>query len=756
MEMFELPSVFPEDFPMEERLNILREAGKNAQEMFDEKYFSIQKWFDEYDQLYLLSYCSFYFLSSPSGVDPEATGHLDFYHHYLEILQAFALMKKRTISVTPLLGKSTTLKSEMQEIGEAMHARAFAIPENIKTGTDLEKYNLLWDMRHQTIAVRNWAFESQIKRVTCDLARLVSKTFQGVYGLDPEKLTLTFYGMADRATEKLNEHLEKLRVFSTKKHHKEMADAYHDAFPETKKMSDEAIDKLWDIAGKNVKNMRGMLWSHADLRLSDIFTFDLSEIVEIYGDDKKKNELAQMFDALSYAFGDLKDHNKEHIILTNPVHEKPFIKLDDGRYYSSILGIVPHLSVGLLEDLISVDEDWMAEYSQSIKSQYLEDEVERIFSAHFPDADIFRGSEWVDPDSGTQYENDLLVIIDTFAIVAESKSGQVTEPAKRGAPDRLAETLQALIEEPGEQANRFIEFLQDNKQVHKFSTKSGKVNTFDSSTINYYVPLGVTFEQLGFIGSNQRKIIKAGITAKQMSELAPSINFNDLESIFELLTLEAEKVHYLTRRREFESHMSYEADELDLLAFYLDQGFNIGGVEYKGDINFLLPLKSKELDPYFVGKDKGVDVARPELSMTPYWRALLERIAERRPTNWIETSFILLNSTKEDQEKFESMFKKLMLRVRKGQTKQKYEWVNFLSGPKERRYRIAGFPYLALEKEEAEDVIAGILQQDATEDIRGTVCIGVDILSNHYPYSVLAGKLDTKLFVDLDAYPPKH
>src|SRR3546814_19200120 len=63
-----------------------------------------------------------------------------------------------------------------------------------------------------------------------------------------------------------------------------------------------------------------------------------------------------------------------------------------------------------------------------------------------------------------------------------------------------------------------------------------------------------------------------------------------------LLTREVEKVHYLSRRREFEAHMDYEGDELDLLGFYLDNGFNIGDTEYSQDIVLNMALKSKELD----------------------------------------------------------------------------------------------------------------------------------------------------------------
>ena len=61
----------------------------------------------------------------------------------------------------------------------------------------------------------------------------------------------------------------------------------------------------------------------------------------------------------------------------------------------------------------------------------------------------------------------------------------------------------------------------------------------------------------------------------------------DLEIVFELLPRVHEKLHYLERRAEFEHNADYTADEIDLLAFYLQTGFNIGEDEYDGKNSFI-------------------------------------------------------------------------------------------------------------------------------------------------------------------------
>lgn len=751
MKMFRLPDPFPTEMTREKRLEILRGVGEKARKDFDAKYPAIQKWFSEYDPLYILSFCSMYFVSQPAGIDPEATGSLDFYHHYLEIMQAFALYQERNLSPKPLLQNAEKLKQEMKEIGDLMQLRLMDIPKHLKSEEEIDAYRLRIDMMSQTTAVRNWAYYHQMRRIVGDLSKLVKDDFEKHYGIDPVKFMEALFKLSEERNDLLNEHLNKIRSFGKKKTHKEMIDAYNQAFPENEKIEGDKIGQIWGYAGKNIKNLLGMLMCHSDLKIERIYSFDLDHFVSLYGDSTRKENLKAVLDKLSYRFGDLKDYEKEYIILENPVHHKPFIALEDDIYYSAVFGILPHLSFGLLEDLIVEEEDLRSTYSDRIKPKYLEDEIERLFRLNFPNAEIFRGSQWTDPLDNKNYENDLTVVIDTFALIVEAKSGSVTPPAKRGAPDRLFRTIKELIEEPSHQAHRFIAYLKQNRDVHTFVNKRGENNVIDSTRINYFIPLGITLAHLGTISSNLKKIIKAEITEKKIGDLAPSVSLTDLESIFELLLLEAEKIHYFARRREIEDHFDYKGDELDLLAFYLDNGFNIGEAEYSGEIAMNIQLKSKELDPYFVGVNEGIEVERPKLVMIKWWNDLLKTMASRKPRNWLETSFILLNSTKEDQESFEQAFKELSNRVSSGNVEEKHNWVVFLFGPERRRYFMAGYPYTITDREERNRMIASILNSQETKNTRGAVVIAVDLNMPNYPYNVVADRLDTNLFDELSS-----
>ena len=746
MAFFEIPNMLPGHLSKYDRLKLIKEASEKSKLEFENRYQNIQNWFREYDPLYLLSFCAVYFVSCPEGQDPELTGNIEFHPYFLEIMQAFALSQERNYSLKPLSQDADKIRNEIKEIGNLLLFSHFHTLSEQMTEEEIRAIEVIMDMRLQTTAIRNWAYIHQMKRIVSDLSRLVRNKYEKLFSIDLNRFMDVIYKITEERNVLLNKHLEKVRYFWKKEDYREMIQAYNEVFPENTPVKEDQIDEIWINVDKNIEYLKGLLAFHSDLKLEKIFTFSLDHFVSLYGDQSKREIIKSRLDELSFQFGDLKEHRKEYFILDNPIHQKPFIKIDKENYYSAIFFIMPHLLLGLFEKMISENDELLMDYNNKIKSKYLEDEVERLFRKYFPNAEIYRGCQWQSTSDSRLYENDLFVRIDTFAIIIEAKAGGITPPAKRGAPKRLFDTLKELIEEPSEQSLKFIEFLKNNKRKHFFTNKRGENVIIDSLRINYYIPLGVTLTTFGVISANLKKLVKAGITKKKIDELAPSMSLTDLECIFELLTFEAEVIHYLARRREFDYNVDYEGDELDLLSFYLDNGFNIGEEEYKQKHNFLLTTGSKNLDPYFIAKAEGKYVEKPRHKMSDWWIDILYRLSTRKPQNWIETSYILLSTIKNDQIKFEQGIKELIKRIRDRNVEKKHNWAQFFSGPQKRCFLITGYPYETSDKEERNGVIATILDPNKSENLRGAVVIGININRRDYPYSVLAGKLDTNLF----------
>ena len=213
LEFVQMPDFFPTKMPREERLNLVKSIGEKAKKEFNEKYPTIQKWFKEYDPIYLLSFCAFYFVSQPEGKDPEIAGTIEFYHHYLEIMQAFALYQDRNYSPQLLMQNEETLKNEIKEIGDLIGLKQFTILKGLESDEDISAYKLRADMMTQTTAIRNWAYIHQMRRVVGDLSKLVEDEFEKIYGINPYKFIKTLFVITEERNYLLNEHLNKARFF---------------------------------------------------------------------------------------------------------------------------------------------------------------------------------------------------------------------------------------------------------------------------------------------------------------------------------------------------------------------------------------------------------------------------------------------------------------------------------------------------------------------------------------------------------------
>ena len=729
----------------EERLNYLRKIGKKADNEFKEKYENISSWFKEYDPVYLLSFCASYFLAFEEGYDEEVEkGYLEFPPHFQEILQAFSLYANRTISAKPLFNEVGKFKKTMREIGDLMVLRMFDVPEKLKTEEEVTAHRLRTEMMAHTLAVRGWAYDHQMQSVIKDLCTLIKDSFIKVHGVSPWSLFKLFPRMMEKVNEKINRHRKKMSNVLSKDSYTLMCETYESEFPHLIKMNDQTKENLWKHFGQNLEYFKAAILSHSDLCLDEVFTFSADEIVDLSENELSKEQIICFFDKLSYCFGDLKDFTKEHIILDNPIHNKPFIKIENDKYFSSVWGLFPHICIKILENFVNDNEDLSNNYKIT-KAEYLENELENLFKSNFPDAQIFRGNIWKNNDDNKEYENDLLVIVDSFAIVVEAKSGVLSSAAKRGAPDRLFKNLQGLIEEPSEQALRFIGFLKQHNTSIELLDKNHKKFTIPMSKVKYYIPLGVTFSQLGIISSNLKLLIEAGVTTKKINELTTSINLTDLQTVFELLPSQALKIHYLQRRREFEANIEYTGDEMDLLAFYLDTGFNLGTKEFEDKWYLNLVLKSKELDPYMT-KASYSEGKKPQIRLTSWWKDILDFIDKRKPEKWLETSFILLNLNYEEQVEFENLFKSQIKNIRDGKTVYKHNWIIFSSANPKRRFVVIGYPYQDTQKNERNLMIGDMIFNEDKKGVKGSIVVALDLQKGHYPYSTIATKLSTELF----------
>lgn len=726
---------------LKEQLSLYRILGKEASEKFPEKYGEIKKWFEKYGQTKILSFALYYFMCRPAGYDEEAEkGSLEFPSYYLELLQAIALQEDLIYNAEPFSSEVYVFKKHLQEVGELNKHKFFNFPEEIDNQDALAAYLLRSQIIMDTTAVRNWSYEHLMKLVTTDLANFIKDDFIKVHQFCPSKLLSILYKMTEIVEDRINEHRQKTISFLKEKNSEKVFDAYEKAFPVINS-SPEQRREMWQRFNRDLSRLKAMFLLHSDYFLEGLFTFSLEDIQSFCDGEIKSEEITRIFDLISLSFGDLKDEDEERFILGNPVLSRPFIKVEESRYFSSLWMIMTHVSLPLLEYLCSVDPKLVEKYNLK-RGTYLEDSIFKLFKEAFPTANMYAGSKWIAEEK--EYENDLLVVMDEFALVIEAKAGTLSAPAKRGARERLSKTLKQLVEEPSDQALRFIEYLKENPHQLSLKVKKGPNNTVDASKLKYFIPIGVTLSHLGGMTNNLKMLIKAGVTNKKIEELAPSISLTDLMVVFDLLPLTSDKVHYLQRRREIDHSIEYFGDELDLLAWYLDTGFNFN--EQAKQNAFVLTLKSKELDHYIIGNAKGGAVAKPTLKRTKWWNDILLQIEDRKKDSWLRNCFILLNFPEELQKEFERDVEKIAKSMLRDQAEYPHNWIIYGSPDNERQFFIAGYCYRDSVHSDRNDMFNDIFQDEITLSGKGKLILAINVDKDHYPYSAIASWISEQVF----------
>ena len=108
--------------------------------------------------------------------------------------------------------------------------------------------------------------------------------------------------------------------------------------------------------------------------------------------------------------------------------------------------------------------------------------------------------------------------------------------------------------------------------------------------------------------------------------------------------------------------MNYMGDEMDLLGFYLDTGFNIGDAEFNRD-HFQLTGMSKKVDECYTALDEEIQRRKPQQKMTRWWRDTCSRLEDRNFHQWSDIANILLGFSVSEQQRAEALFKRVKKNV---------------------------------------------------------------------------------------------
>ncbi len=495
---------------------------------------------------------------------------------HVELIQALALqLRSEQQSVKPSgPDKIQEIWDLLIENGKAFLAQRLTQIKDAKTPEEKAILLIQERLRSHTHFVRNWGYYQRVIRISSRLYAPLDKLYKSLIGVSATSIITIFEHLVTHTEKGLTSHIERfVEVWgaTTVEH---CARAYHKIFPDMKGTPDDLMSSLRKRC-LSLDGLKRLILFHIDLQLPTIFTFSCDDLASKL--TLCDEELQRTLQALSYRFGDLSRENPRHLFLKNPVWVKPVIDLGDGRYFCPMPQLFFSFVFRILDGLLA-DNERAQIACQDRRSKFLEDEVATIFETAFTGSEPIRNFKWREGEA--EFETDLVLPIDSYLILVEAKSGSISWPALRGAPDRAKRHIQKLIVDPAIQSARLATKLLRLKSGEVIESDFPQPLSFDVKSIKEVIRLSVTLEDFATVQSNVVALKDTGWLDKELIP-APTMTLADLEIVFDILADTPEKLHYLVRRAELEDQLKYLGDELDLLGLYLETGFCIreGGEE---------------------------------------------------------------------------------------------------------------------------------------------------------------------------------
>jgi len=434
----------------------------------------------------------------------------------------------------------------------------------------------------------------------------------------------------------------------------------------------------------------------------------------------------------SYGFGDLSGEKKEYFFLENPVWKKPIISSDNGYFC-----VIPQLFFSFV--LNAMDEIVEGIDKKSLHDRracYLESKIEEIVKTRFPESQVVSGLKWNMGEA--QYETDLIAFIDSHAIIIEAKSQKISRPALRGAPDRIKRHLEEILIEPGIQSHRLEQKLNELRVQDKPNDSILTKIPVNIHSINKVLRVSVSLEDFATLQTNLRLFNNTGWVPNDFQP-CPSMNLADFETLFDFLEHPVQIIHYLLRRSELEGKYKFMGDELDYMGLYITTLMNIGNMIGDGKAEFIISGMSEPLDKYYMSKDQGILIDKPQPKVSPLFKKIFRKLEERSTPRWTEIGCILNRFHPDDQIKLVRYIKDLSKVVNRTWQTEGHKNIAIYEPPESSEYALA----VVLFKEENRDRRYEFIDHASVQGlepghVRYCLVIAINIDNDDLPYHYIA------------------
>jgi hypothetical protein len=463
----------------------------------------------------------------------------------------------------------------------------------------------------------------------------------------------------------------------------------------------------------------------------------VTELEVLSNGELRQGNLERLLPNLSYRFGDLRTVPVEHLTLGNPVWTRPFIAQEDETYFCPNPGMgLSHL-VDLIGNLVSHEDkargqddeesEGRRRWSQA-RARFLEQRTQEVLAEAFPSAVLHANSKYDDPPVGNDLENDVAVVLDDVVLAVEAKSHQVPPEPWRGAPDGMRESIEKLVLEPSIQGTNFTNYLLRAKGPVLFRNKRGAEFVIDSLDIRSAIHANVVLDPFPVAHNTTPSLRESRLLRDGDPDPALTIHLVALESVLVLLPDELQRIHYLARRQIIQRHCRLYAEEHELLALYVEEGFTRPELEDPTGVLVIRGLARKHVDAFleqwFAGRPPR---ERPERPLTPEWRRLLAHLQAGRPRGWLSVGMALLDASPTEQQVIGDRIVRSVSAVKVADGPNPVEWWSTEVGLTHWKSKFAVVVTKNLEAEGRESIIAATVERHGLDQAQPCVALLFDV-----------------------------
>ena len=287
----------------------------------------------------------------------------------------------------------------------------------------------------------------------------------------------------------------------------------------------------------------------------------------------------------------------------NTLNERPIIKFQE-KFFVPVMPAFPTVLFYSFHFDLWEDKEYIDKYKE-IRGKWLEKKTYQILRNVFPKDEIYLNPEY---PNGEEF-SDVLILHDRNILIIQCKSKKLTHEAKIGSSiDQLKEDFRESVKIAFNQGLNAKQYL-NKKDYPEIFFKNNKKIKIDMHQVDYN-NIFLICVTLGQYANITTRLANINPTFKLFSsnEYIWSVCLFDLEVIIELLKKPFYFIHYLINGLNIEkTNFHLEADEIDLLGYYLDHKLNINREEFKNpnrDMPFFIALGgfSKLVDDFMIKK----------------------------------------------------------------------------------------------------------------------------------------------------------